>query len=65
MSPLFERNEFATLVRELSFGYCGTVAGFWLFFELQYQSARGGILYGSRQLAKAVNGFFKQFSHIG
>jgi hypothetical protein len=63
MSPLVERNEFATLVGELTFGYCGKLAWFGLFFELYYQSSRGGILHERRKPTQTVNGFLKQFSH--
>jgi hypothetical protein len=36
MSPLIERNEFATLVGALTFGYSGEVRGFCFFFKLRY-----------------------------
>jgi len=35
MSPLFERNKFATLVSAPTFGYGGKVRGFWLFLKLR------------------------------
>jgi len=36
MSPLVERNDFATLVGTLTFGYGGKVRGFWFFFNQRY-----------------------------
>jgi hypothetical protein len=61
---LIKRNEFATLVGASTFGYGGKVRWFWLFFKLRYQSPRGVVLHGTRQLAQAIDGFFKQFGHV-
>jgi hypothetical protein len=65
MPPLVERNDFAPFVCESSFGYCGKLSRFRLFFELGYQGSRSGILHGRWKLAQTVNGFFKQSSHSG
>ena len=63
MPPLIERNDFASFVCELSFGYCGKLSRFRLFFELRDEGSRSGILHGRWQMAQAVNGVFKQSSH--
>ena len=65
MPPLVERNDFASFVCELTFGYCGKLSRFGLFFELRYQGSRGGILHGRWKVPQTVNGFFKQSSHTG
>ena len=64
MSELVERNKFAMFVGGSSFGYCGKVAGLWLFLKLHYEDPCSAILHGSRKLTQAIYGFFKQFGHI-